>query len=32
VPLDPGLATVIERWPTLPQAVRVRILAMIEAS
>lgn len=31
-PLDPGLATVIERWPTLSEAVRGRILEIIEAS
>jgi hypothetical protein len=30
--VDPGLATIIERWPTLPEAVRLSILAMVEAA
>jgi hypothetical protein len=32
VPLDSGLATIIDRWPTLPDAVKATVLAMIEAS
>jgi hypothetical protein len=32
LPLDPGLATVIDRWPTLPDAVRASILEIIEAA
>jgi len=27
----PGLAAVVEAWPTLPQAIRTGILAMIRA-
>ena len=29
---DPELAAVIERWPTLPQAVRTEVLAMVRAA
>ena len=31
-PLDPDLARAIEAWAGLPEAVRVGILAMVEAS
>ena len=31
-PLDPALARLVEAWATLPEAVRVGILALIEAS
>jgi hypothetical protein len=30
--MDPGLATIIERWPTLPDQVRQAIVAMVEVS
>ena len=31
-PADPALARLIEAWPTLPEAVRAGIVAMIDAS
>jgi hypothetical protein len=31
-PTDPDLALVIERWPTLPEAIRAGILAMVKVS
>jgi hypothetical protein len=31
-PIDPDVAEVAEAWPTLPQAVRAGILAMIRAA
>lgn len=31
-PGDPALATVIDAWPTLPQAIRDGILAMVKAA
>ena len=31
-PLDPELASVIEAWPTLPQAIREAILVMLRAA
>ncbi|HUT57138.1 MAG TPA: hypothetical protein VNA25_04610 [Phycisphaerae bacterium] len=31
-PVHPDLAKVIEAWPTLPEAVRAGILAMVEAA
>ncbi|MFO0877420.1 MAG: hypothetical protein U0840_08600 [Gemmataceae bacterium] len=30
--IDPALAAVIEAWPTLPEAIRTGILAMVRAS
>jgi hypothetical protein len=30
-PTDPDLATIVDAWPGLPQAVRAGILAMIAA-
>jgi hypothetical protein len=30
--LDPGLAEVVKAWPTLPEAVRADILAMVRAA
>jgi len=32
VPIAPDLATVVEAWPKLPQAIRAGILAMIRAA
>jgi hypothetical protein len=29
---DPDLATVIDAWPTLPEAIRAGIMAMVRAS
>jgi hypothetical protein len=29
---DPDLALILERWPTLPEAIRAGILAMINAA
>jgi hypothetical protein len=31
-PLDASLATIIERWPTLPDDVRQAIVAMVKAA
>ena len=31
-PMDPALAAVIEAWPTLPEAIKAGILAMIRAA
>jgi hypothetical protein len=31
-PLEPALAFVIDAWPTLPEAIRAGILAMIRAA
>ena len=31
-PIDPGLASVIEAWPTLPPAIREAVLAMLRAA
>ena len=31
-PIDADLATVTEAWPTLPEAVRADILAMVQAA
>jgi hypothetical protein len=30
-PSDPDLAAVVDAWPTLPEAVRTAILAMVKA-
>jgi hypothetical protein len=30
--IDPALATIIDAWPTLPEALRAGILAMIRAA
>jgi hypothetical protein len=30
--IDPALATLIDAWPTLPEAIRAGILAMIRAT
>ncbi len=32
VPVDPNLAAVVDAWPTLPEAIKVGILAMIRAA
>jgi hypothetical protein len=29
---DPDLALILERWPTLPDAIRAGILAMVQAT
>jgi hypothetical protein len=29
---DPNLATVVAAWPTLPEAIRAGILAMVKAA
>jgi hypothetical protein len=31
-PIDLGLKTVVEAWPTLPEAIKAGILAMIRAA
>jgi hypothetical protein len=31
-PIDPALATIIVRWPTLPDDVRRAIVAMVETA
>ena len=31
-PSDPDLALILERWPTLPEAIRAGILAMVRAA
>jgi hypothetical protein len=31
-PIDPSLALIVNRWPTLPEAARAGILAMVRAS
>jgi hypothetical protein len=31
-PIDPRLAAVVEAWPTLPEAIKVGILAMVQAA
>lgn len=31
-PADPELAVLVEAWPTLPQAIRAGILAMVRAA
>ena len=31
-PIDPDLATIIERWSELPQPIKAGILAMISAA
>ena len=30
--IDPALATIIDAWPTLPEAIRAGILAMVRAA
>jgi hypothetical protein len=30
--IDPGLASLIDAWPTLPEAIRAGILAMVRAT
>jgi hypothetical protein len=30
--MDPSLATVVEAWPTLPDAIKAGILAMVRAA
>jgi hypothetical protein len=30
--MDPDLASVIETWPSLPEAIRAGILAMVKAA
>ena len=32
VPLDPDLQLVIDAWPTLPEATKIGILAMVRAA
>ena len=31
-PIDPDLQTIIKRWPSLPEAVKADILAMVQPS
>jgi len=31
-PIDPELSALIAAWPTLPEAIRLGILAMVEAA
>lgn len=31
-PIDPGLRAVIDRWPSLPDAIRAGIVAMVKAA
>jgi hypothetical protein len=30
--LDPGLQQIVDAWPSLPEAVRVGMVAMVEAA
>ena len=32
LPDDPGLATVVDAWPVLPEAIKAGIVAMVRAS